>query len=231
MGTLVEHIAVQAIAKRVLSELIPTIGPGDTERSIATRAEVFLAMHGITETWYHRCPAFVLLGSRSCLSISGREYEPATEPVGDYNLVTIDLSPMRKGVWGDCARSLFVEHGVCSDVPRGEDFSRGLQVELDLHAAMAAYVTEQTTFSDLFQFGNTRVVDHGFENLDFRGNLGHSIESSPGDRRYVEPENAVRLSAAGLFTFEPHIRAKGGKWGFKHENIYYFDSFGHVSAL
>ena len=29
-----------------------------------------------------------------------------------------------------------------------------------------------------------------------------------------------------LFTFEPHIRKVGKKWGFKLENIYYFSAVG-----
>jgi hypothetical protein len=58
--------------------------------------------------------------------------------------------------------------------------------------------------------------------LDFLGNIGHSIELTPADRRYIETGNEQRLGNVRLFTFEPHIRTVGGAWGFKHENIYYF---------
>lgn len=102
---------VQAIAKAVLAELGATICAQDTERTITDRAIQFLAKRGITETWYHNCPAFVLLGSRSCLSISGRDYVASDEPVGNVNLVTVDLSPSRDGVWGDCARSFYILGG------------------------------------------------------------------------------------------------------------------------
>src|SRR5690349_20681993 len=95
---LAEHRAVQRIARQVLADLAPTICASDTEFAIAQRAVASLRSRGIMETWYHNCPALVLLGSRSCLSISGRDYVPAQEPVGrETNLVTVDLSPMRAG--------------------------------------------------------------------------------------------------------------------------------------
>jgi hypothetical protein len=98
MLSIEEHRGIQGIAKTVLSELGGTIGPADTERTISDRAANLLAGHGITETWYYECPAFVLLGSRSCLSISGRDYRPSDERVGSTNMITVDLSPMREGI-------------------------------------------------------------------------------------------------------------------------------------
>jgi len=226
-----EHKAVQSIAKAVLNELGPTIVPTDTERSIAKRAADLLAKHGIRETWYYDCPAFVLLGSRSCLSISGRDYVPAEEVVGPFNLVTVDLNPLRDGIWGDCARSFFIEDGAWISFPANPVFKQGAFVEAALHEAMQGFVNPQTTFEQLFEFANAEIKHHGFENLDYRGNVGHSIESSRDARRYIEQGNRQMLGDAGLFTFEPHIRRRGSQWGFKHENIYYFDSEGRAVAL
>lgn len=216
------HRAVQVIAKTVLTELGPTIHRHDTEQTIAERAVQMMAERGVTETWYYACPAFVLLGSRSCLSISGRDYKPSSEPVGQCNLVTVDLSPQKQGAWGDCARSFAVEGGCYVAAPSNAAFKRGIEVEYSLHEAMRSYVTLTTTFEDLFLFANNEIRRQGFENLDFLGNVGHSIESSRDSRRYIEKGNKAALGDVGLFTFEPHIRERGGSWGFKHENIYYF---------
>jgi hypothetical protein len=69
-------------------------------------------------------------------------------------------------------------------------------------------------------------------NLDFAGNVGHSIERCRDDRRYLERGSAVRLWQMSPFTFEPHIRRRdGGCWGFKHENIYAFDPAGSLVEL
>lgn len=225
------HRAVQAIAKTVLTELGPTIRRHDTEQTIAERAVRMMADRGVTETWYHACPAFVLLGSRSCLSVSGRDYAPGSEPVGQYNLVTVDLSPRKHGAWGDCARSFAIEDGCYTAAPSSAEFERGIAVEHALHEAMRSYVTRATTFEDLFLFANDEIRRHGFGNLDFLGNVGHSIESGRDARRYLEKGNTAALGDVGLFTFEPHVREFGGTWGFKHENIYYFDGQGRAVEL
>jgi hypothetical protein len=48
-------------------------------------------------------------------------------------------------------------------------------VEIELHKRMKSYVTTDTLFSELYQFGNNEIERLGYENLDFLGNLGHSI--------------------------------------------------------
>ena len=59
--------------------------------------------------------------------------------------------------------------------------------------------------------------------MDFLGNLGHSIVKNKNDRVYTEKGNCKRLSDVELFTFEPHISIPDSKYGYKREDIYYFD--------
>ncbi|MEK6258555.1 MAG: M24 family metallopeptidase [Planctomycetota bacterium] len=231
MTGIAEYKLVQTAAKGVLSELAGTITSSDSERTIAVRAIGLLADRGITETWYYECPALVLLGSRSCLSISGRRYSPSDELVGMTNLVTVDLSPQVNGIWGDCARSFFIEGGRCVSQPETLEFQRGCEAQRALHAAMADFVRPDTTFDQLFCFANAKIVALGYENLDFLGNLGHSIATTLDERRYIEAGNTRRLDEVGLFTFEPHIRMIGGAWGIKHENVYHFGADGMVQEL
>lgn len=148
------HQAVQAIAKGVLAELASTITFGDTERSIAQRATQMMASRGAHDTWYCNCPALVLLGLRSCLSVSGREYLPKTEAVGQLNLVTVDLNPSIDGVWGDCARIFVVENGRCIASPSLPEFQEGIAFEQELHVRMLAAVTPDMRFMELFEFAN-----------------------------------------------------------------------------
>lgn len=215
---------VQAIARSALAELGGSIGSHDSERTIAARATKLLADRGIHETWYYDCPALVLLGSRSCLSVSGRDYSPGDEQVGPLNVVTVDLSPLRDGVWGDCARSFTIEDGRWNKTPATLELQRGIELEAQLHQAIRKFAGPNTSFGDLFEFGNAEIERHGFENLDFLGNLGHSIASRREERCYVERGNQRRLDTVDCFTFEPHVRAIGGTWGFKHEEIYCFDT-------
>lgn len=222
---------VQAAAKDVLQRLVEHITPESTETSIATAAVAMLAERGYPDTWYYNCPAFVLLGSRSKASLSGSVYEPGTEAVGSINLVTVDLSPRSGDIWGDCARSFYVENGVARVRPISPEFVSGHEAEVRLHQKMRAFVQPDTSFHDLYEFANEQIRDEGFENLDFLGNVGHSICQRRDDRLYIESGNHRRLGEVGCFTFEPHISQRGSRWGFKHENIYYFDDKGVVEEL
>ena len=222
---------VQAAAKEVLQRLVEYITPESTESSIASTATAMLAERGYSDTWYYDCPAFVLLGSRSKASLSGRVYEPSSEPVGLKNLVTVDLSPRSGDIWGDCARSFYIEEGVARLAPISSEFRSGYETESRLHQRMRLFVQPDTSFHDLYEFANEQIRLEGFENLDFLGNVGHSICRHRDDRLYIEAGNRRRLGEAGCFTFEPHIGERGGPWGFKHENIYYFDDAGTVIEL
>jgi len=221
----------QDTAKRVHAALGEFIDSESTELSIAAKSKELLRAQGITKTWYHEVPAFVLLGSRSCLSISGREYQPSEEKVGETNLVTVDLSPMLGVAWGDCARSYCVENGAWTDCPSKLEFRKGMSVEKELHLKMKEFVTPSTTFSELYGFGNHLISSLGYENLDFMGNLGHSIEITPSERRFIDKDCHVNIGSVTFLTFEPHIRKAGGDWGFKHEDIYYFNSSGRAVEL
>lgn len=211
---------VQRQAKRALSKLAETIDSQSTERSIVEAAVRLLRAEGLTQTWYYDCPALVLLGTRSRLSASGRTYQPADEPVGECNLVTVDVSPRVGDVWGDAARSYCVERGRCVERPERPEFRDGLATLDRLHAEVREFVTERTTFEQLFEFANRRIRDAGYVNLDFMGNVGHDLPTRRDRRSYVEAGNRRRLADTDGFTFEPHVARPDGRWGFKREEIY-----------
>lgn len=165
----------------------------------------------------------VLLGSRSCLSVSGRDYVPADEAAGDHNLITVDLSPVLGGRWGDCARSFVLEDGRVTAHPRTPEFAQGLATQRALHEHFLT-MTPDRTFEAVAAELNGLITRLGYENLDFLGNLGHSIVSRREDRIYLEAGNSTRLAEVEYFTFEPHIRRVGEPWGFKHEEIYCFET-------
>ena len=98
----------------------------------------------------------------------------------------------------------------------------GLLMEEALHAELLRFATPQTTFDELYFHINQLISDCGFINLDFLGNLGHSIVKDKNDRIYTEKGNTAMLSSVDYFTFEPHISVRGSKYGYKKENIYYF---------
>ncbi|BBB60207.1 hypothetical protein UNDKW_1934 [Undibacterium sp. KW1] len=226
-----KHREIQSAAKTVLARLAGMITAEDTEQSIADKAYAMLCESGYSETWYHQCPALVLLGSRSCVSISGSDYQPGKETVGSANLVTVDLSPVHDAYWGDCARSFPVENGRVTHTPQLLEFRNGLCFQQHLHAQMLETVTPKTTFGQLFDWANLRIRQNGFVNLDYRNNVGHSIVTDRDQRQYIHSDNNQELGEVAFFSFEPFIRLKGGKWGFKHEGIFYFNEQGKLEEI
>ncbi len=219
-----ENEKVQTIAKAVLQEIGYYISENSTEADIAKKCSTLLENHGITDTWYYNCPALVLFGENSCKSISGRSYLPDSRiKVGKKNLIIIDLSPRQNGYWGDCARSFVFENGEINPKVQSAEFTEGLDFINELHSELLGCVNKNITFNELYKYFNKIIINSGFENLDFNGNLGHSIESNLSDRLYVEHGNQKFLKDVSMFTFEPHIRKRQGHWGFKLENIYYFN--------
>ena len=93
-----------------------------------------------------------------------------------------------------------------------------------LHREMRAFVTPDTTFEELYFRMNALIAEKGWKNLDFLGNLGHSIVREKSDRIYIERGNTSTLGEAEMFTFEPHIGKEGSLYGFKREDIYYFEN-------
>ncbi len=214
---------IQNLAKDTIFELLDFIRPGVTESQIATKAKNILESKGITEFWYYNVAALVLVGKRSILSLSGRNYQPTDSIVQANDLVTVDLSPLQNGIWGDYARTIYMEDGHAKLEPTQQpEFKAGYYLTNKLHAELLKIASPDLTAHQLWQTMNAMIADAGFINLDFKNNLGHSIETKISARRYIEEGNHTPLKDFGLFTFEPHISRPNDKSGFKHENIYYF---------
>lgn len=217
-----------------MNDLQTYIREGVTERDIVDRAERFMRSKGVDTFWYYGIGAFVHVGKRTLISESGRGYEPTACLVGRDDIVTVDLSPELNAYWGDHARTFVVCAGrvVAEQELRGSDidFAGGVRMGIALHDAFISYVKPDRTFEQVYQYINELLRQHGCENLDFAGNVGHTIAFHKDDRRYFEQGNTMKLSEAALFTFEPHIRRKNGEYGFKREDIYYFDE-GKLACL
>ena len=100
-----------------------------------------------------------------------------------------------------------------------------------LHTEMQQTIHPDMKFHELFEWTNQRINSAGFENIDFLGNVGHSIATRRRDRQYIKDKNNRRLREVPFFTFEPHLRQVRGRWGFKHENIFYFNREGSLEEL
>lgn len=182
---------------------------------------------GATSFWYWDVGAFVFSGGDTVLSVSGKRYETAEKIISGNDIITVDLSPQVDNVWGDFARTIIIENGevvTATDIIKNAEWKHGLLTEEKLHGELLKFATPETTFEELYFHMNRQIERYGYKNLDFMGNLGHSIASEKESRIYIEKGNRAALGSVEYFTFEPHIALPDGKYGYKLENIYHFDN-------
>jgi len=222
------HQKAQKIAKMTMRHLKGYIKEGMNEADIAKEAENFMRKKG-AGFWYHMVGAVVLAGDRTMLSVSGKDYAPTDRKVSRIDLVTIDLSPEIKGCWGDYARSFAVTDGVVKDTAYSnnlaglrKELAEGIDMENILHNWIMRKIKSgpEITFEGIYLGARQQADLLGYKILDFRGNVGHTIERELDDRVYIEEGCERRVSDTGLFAFEPHLGKNG--YGFKREDIYYF---------
>lgn len=219
-----DYKQVQQIAKDTISYSKKIIRPGMNLRDIRKLCEAKMMELGADSFWYWDVGAFVFSGIETTVSVSGRQYVTSDRIIEADDIVTIDLSPQNGNIWGDYARTIILQNGTVVDIDgiEKQEWKQGLLMEDLLHAELLRFAKPETTFEELYNHMNLIINEHGFDNLDFAGNLGHSIVKRKDDRVYIEKGNLRCLGDVDLFTFEPHIRVSGSPYGYKKENIYYF---------
>ncbi|MCM3782039.1 aminopeptidase P family protein [Neobacillus mesonae] len=230
MRDLSKYHYIQSIAKSTITELENEIKEGISEREIVRRAENIMRSKGVERFWYYGIGAFVHVGKRTVISESGKDYKPSDNLVRRDDIVTVDLSPELNNFWGDFARTFIVIDGKVSNETVLEnnktypalEFLEGMRTEKQLHIIFKEVIKPNMTFEEVFLHMNKVIEGADYLNLDFSGNLGHTIEFDKNKRKYFELGNKVKLSDVSYFTFEPHIKHKNGEYGFKKEDIYYF---------
>lgn len=228
-----EYKDIQKIAKETISYIKTVIKPGMNLLDVRRLCEEKMLSTGADSFWYWDIGAFVFSGDETAVSVSGREYTTSDRLIGSNDIITIDLSPQNNNIWGDYARTIIIENGVVidrTDKIQNSEWRSGLIMEERLHKELIAFATPQTTFEELYLHINGFINENGFINLDFMGNLGHSIVKDKNDRVYTEKGNHLLLSSVNYFTFEPHISIPNSQYGYKKENIYYF-SKGKLTEL
>ncbi len=221
------YFAMQNLNRATIKYAADMIKVGMNLPDVKALCENYLLENGADSFWYWNVGAFVFAGDETAVSVSGKDYKVTDKTVQENDIITIDLSPQKDNIWGDYARTLVIENGVLCDKTdriKNDEWRRGLQMEEYLHKTLIDAATPDMTFEELYYFMNDLIVKKGFLNLDFLGNLGHSIVKHKNDRIYTEKGNHKKLSDVEMFTFEPHISIPDSKYGYKREDIYYFDN-------
>jgi methionine aminopeptidase len=219
-ASLTGYRRVQSAARQVLANMQGCIRPGMTEVGIIDLCDRMQRQLGVERYWYNDLPAVVLVGARTPVTFAA-PYIPSCEVVQQDDLVTIDLNPEIGGYWGDCARSYFIEAGQVQIRPvLNPEFVAGYMAEQSLHAWLQTQAKPEMTCDQLACLIDRQIEQAGFERLD---EFAHSISCNQAGLRFVQRGDTTPLQALGLFTLEPHLRLPGGRYGFKQEEIYYFE--------
>lgn len=230
MEELKKYIEIQNLARETINYLAANIVSGMNEIEIKLIAEDFMRTNGIKDFWYYNIGAFVFVGERTAISISGKNYIPSDLKLKFDDIVTVDLSPEINSYWGDLSRTFIVKNGKVSgfsynsikDIDIDFEIKQSIKFIESLHEKMKNVIKPELSYENIYELLNYEIESNGYENLDFGKNLGHSIEKNKNDRVYIEKGNSLSFSNEKLFTFEPHVRKTNGKYGYKLENIYYF---------
>jgi len=221
------YLAMQNLNRATIKYAAGMIQAGMRLPKIKALCEEYLLKNGADSFWYWDVGAFIFAGDETTISVSGKDYKVADRIIQENDIITIDLSPQKNNIWGDYARTLVFENGIlCSETGKikNDEWRNGLQMGEYLHKTLIDVATPDTTFEELYYYMNDLIAKKGFLNLDFLGNLGHSIVKNKNDRIYTEKGNHKRLSDVEMFTFEPHISIPDSKYGYKREDIYYFNN-------
>ena len=222
-----EYTRVQKIAKDTIEYIKEEIKPGMLLSHVRNLCEEKMLELGTNSFWYWDVGAFIFSGDETTISVSGKEYFTSNRVIDSNDIITIDLSPQIGDTWGDHARTIIIENGnVVKSISeiKNDEWRNGLIMETKLHERMKEIVSPNMTFEELYYQMNEYIKEEGYINLDFMGNLGHSIVRRKDARVYIEKGNNTKLGDVNYFTFEPHISIEGSKYGYKKEDIYYFDN-------
>lgn len=221
------YFKVQSIAKGTIDYAKEIIKPGLNLVELRKMCENKMLELGADSFWYYNVGAFIFAGNETTKSISGKDYITSNYIIKNDDIITIDLSPQIKNIWGDYARTIIIENGKVVDEInqiQNAEWKNGLLIEKELHSELLNFATSNTTFEELYYHMNDFIKKCGYINLDFNGNLGHSIVKNKNRRIYIEKGNKKKLSEVKYFTFEPHIALPNSNYGCKKENIYYFNN-------
>ena len=189
------NLDMQNLNRETMKYLKKNITVGMSLPEIRNICEKFMLENGADSFWYWNVGAFVFSGDETTVSVSGRTYQTSERIIGNNDIITVDLSPQNNNVWGDYARTIIIENGKVientEDIHNNE-WKQGVQMEQYLHKLLIENVTVNMTFEELFYYINDIISEHGFINLDFAGNLGHSIVENKDDRIYIEKGNKAK---------------------------------------
>ena len=191
---------VNQLVGRILAELRAMVKPGVTTAQIDALAEQRVREAGAEPAFkgYHGYPATV------CASVNEQVVHgiPSARPLGDGDIVSIDMGARMDGFFGDCAVTVPV-----GPVPQEAAALLRVTEEALFHGIDA--VKPGARVSDIGAAVQQHVESHGFSVVrEFVGHgIGTSLHEEPQIANYGPGGRGPRLSEGMVLAIEPMVNA------------------------
>lgn len=107
-----EYFAMQRLCRETIGYIRSVVCPGMDLRELKDLCEEYMLNHGADSFWWCGVGAFLFSGDETAVSVVPESgYIPSDKRIQENDIITIDLSPQKDGVWGDFARTLVLEDG------------------------------------------------------------------------------------------------------------------------
>ncbi|WP_058303117.1 M24 family metallopeptidase [Gorillibacterium timonense] len=182
--------------------------PGISEKAFAAKCEEIMYSLGAEALWY---PMLVNFHKNTIYCTRGNHLPAEDAILRETDIVLVDFSPMKNGLWGDYSETLAVGHDPL--------FHCLITDARHIFELTYAYAKHSETIGELFRFCEQLIQAKGYKLLDPNGNIGHSIEDydNQDKRIYISPDHeSIRLKGK-RWAIEPHIGI--GNYGAKFENV------------
>ena len=102
---------MQDLCRAAMEYAREIVKPGMNLRKFRAMCEQYLLDNGADSFWWDNIGAFIFSGDETAVSVLPDRYEASDKCIEDNDIITIDLSPQRNGVWGDYARTIILQDG------------------------------------------------------------------------------------------------------------------------
>jgi methionyl aminopeptidase len=190
--------AANALVADVLAELAAMVAPGVTTKDLDAAAEKLVREGGAEPAFkgYRGYP------NTLCASVNEQVVHgiPSTRPLGDGDIISLDLGVMLSGFYGDSAVTVPV--GMVS-----EEASKLLRVTREALEQGIAQVRLGGRISDIGHAIQEHVEANGFSVVrEFVGHgIGAALHEEPQIANYGEPGRGPRLAEGMTLAIEPMV--------------------------
>lgn len=193
----------QRIAERALTEVLPQIRPGQTEREIAALLHYRMLVNGAEDVSFD---PIVVAGDNGAMPHG----VPGDRPIADGDFLTIDFGVLKDGYCSDMTRTYGIGHVT-------DEMRRVYNTVLRAQTTAIAATRAGKTGREIDAIARQIIADAGYSEY-FGHGYGHGVGVEIHEAPTVSPRNDQPLPEGAVTSAEPGIYLPG-KFGVRIEDV------------